>query len=58
MTSVPLHPVPGGIVIATVVWTFDACRHIGLGIPDLGRALPRLLMGKLLLTMTCIGSGF
>ncbi|KWT68016.1 MULTISPECIES: hypothetical protein [Comamonas] len=38
MTSAPLHPVLGGIVIASVVWTFDACRYTELGIPGLGRA--------------------
>jgi len=38
VTSVPLPPVLGGIVIATVVWTSDVCRYTGLGIPGLGRA--------------------
>lgn len=64
----PLRPVLGGSVIAVAVWAlgrahFDAHRYIGLGIPGIVQAFqmpaaPWDFLGKLLFTVTSLGTGF
>lgn len=59
----PLRPAVGGILIAVAVWGLDAYHYIGLGIPDIVRSFqqpmaPWDFLGKLLLTVTWLGTGF
>ena len=59
----PMRPFIGGLVIAIVVWACDAYRYLGLGIPEIVQAFqqpvqPWDFLGKLLMTVTSIGSGF
>lgn len=59
----PLRPAVGGSIIAVAVWALDGYHYIGLGIPDIVRSFqqpmaPWDFLGKLLLTVTSLGTGF
>ncbi|WP_148715718.1 voltage-gated chloride channel family protein [Chitinolyticbacter meiyuanensis] len=63
ISHAPLRPLLGGIVIAFAVWSFDAYRYTGLGIPDIVHAFEAPMdswdfLCKLAFTAMSIGSGF
>ncbi|MCD2165029.1 voltage-gated chloride channel family protein [Comamonas koreensis] len=63
ITCAPMRPFIGGVVIAVAAWACDAYRYLGLGIPEIVQAfqqpvLPWDFVGKLLMTVASIGSGF
>jgi H+/Cl- antiporter ClcA len=59
----PLRPLIGGALIAVIVWSAQADRYIGLGIPVIVQAFSQPLApwdfgAKLALTVASLGSGF
>lgn len=59
----PLRPFFGGIIIAVLVYTFDAYHYVGLGISDIHRAFnepiaPWSFLSKLGLTVISLGTEF
>ena len=59
----PLRPFFGGILIIVATWLVGTDRYIGLGIPTIVEAFDKPLapydfLGKMIFTLTSIGSGF
>ena len=63
ITYAPLRPLLGGAVIAAALWSLEAWRYAGLGIPVMVEAFAQPLpatdfVGKMVFTIASLGSGF